>query len=74
MIGFFSKYFFANGFFGLKFLSKSLVQGLPAGITLDFTTQITTIHPNNTPPASLLAFWQECSAPRGVTRFWGADK
>lgn len=41
---------------------------------LDFAHLPSIIHVNNTPPASLLAFGLECSAPRGVTRFWGAEK
>jgi len=42
-------------------------------ISLDFPRQHTKISLNNTPPASLLALVLECSAPRGVTRFWGAE-
>lgn len=59
-------------------LSQESIQGafgtpddLP---TLDFGCLATIIRFNNTPPASLLAFGLECSAPRGVTRFWGAEK
>jgi len=47
---------------------------LQARLALDFVRQITKIPHNNTPPASLLALLQGCSAPRGVTRFWGAGK
>lgn len=49
----------------------SRLDGLPE---LDFGCLDAKIHLNNTPPASLLAFGPECSAPRGVTRFWGAEK
>ena len=42
--------------------------------TLDFGSLATIIRFNNTPPASLPAFGLECSAPRGVTRFWGTEK
>lgn len=41
---------------------------------LDIKPQRTIITRNNTPPASRLALWLECSAPRGVTRFWGFEK
>jgi len=41
---------------------------------LDFGCLATIIRFNNTPPASLPAFGLECSAPRGVTRFWGTEK
>ena len=43
-------------------------------ISLDFPGQRTKISLNNTPPASLLALGLECSAPRGVTHFWGGLK
>ena len=43
-------------------------------IKLDISAHNTKIAHNNTPPASLLAPGRECSAPRGVTRFWGAEK
>lgn len=41
--------------------------------TLDFGGLAIIICSNNTPPASLLVFGPECSAPRGVTRFWGTE-
>ena len=41
---------------------------------LDIKPPFTIIGSNNTPPASRLALWLECSAPRGVTLFWGGKK
>lgn len=41
---------------------------------IDFNSSTVILAGNNTPPASLHAFGLECSAPRGVTRFWGAEK
>ena len=60
--------------FPCRLFGKASIKDLQTRLALDFVRQITKIHPNNTPPASLLALLQGCSAPRGVTRFWGTEK
>ena len=57
----------------ISLLNKLANENL-GSFVLDFLHPCNTIVSNNTPPASLLAFGLECSAPRGVTRFWEAKK
>lgn len=41
---------------------------------LDIAAQMPILSSNNTPPASHLTVRLDCSAPRGVTRFWRGEK
>ena len=65
---------FSLGYYCLIRLNRNAIMRLFIRSPLDFYVQCTRLRVNNTPPASRLVLVQECSAPRGVTRFWGAKK
>lgn len=68
------KLLFLNILLKIQRSTFGLANDLLGIFMLDFLHPNTILRINNTPPASRLVFGLGCSAPRGVTRFWGTEK